>query len=63
MRVRIQRAREFLDESSVDAKILHVAKRTEKVVPVHGRDDPLQTRNSNLKANTTDAIMLLESKN
>ena len=56
---RIQRASQFLNNvSSVNAKILHVAKRPEKVVVVHGHDEPLRTRNSNLKADVTDAVML-----
>ena len=54
---RIQRARQFLNNvSSVNVKILRVAKRPEKVVLVHGHDEPLRTRNSNL--NVTDAVML-----
>ena len=44
--------------SSVNAKTFHVAKRPERVVLVHGHDEPLQTRNSNLKADMTDAVML-----
>ena len=57
--LRIQRARQFLNNvSSVNAKILRVAKRPEKVVLVHGHDEPLRTRNSNLKADVTDAVML-----